>query len=40
MADVLLRNDKEWSAIDGELCRVRVFTEDVPRAVEFSAALL
>ncbi len=26
MADVLLRNDKEWSVIDGELCRVRVFT--------------
>ncbi len=26
MTEVLLRNDKEWGVIDGELCRVKVFT--------------
>ena len=26
MTEILLRNDKEWSVIDGELCRVKVFT--------------
>jgi hypothetical protein len=29
MTDLVLHNDKEWSVIDGEVCRVKVFT---PRA--------
>lgn len=26
MTDIVLRTDKEWSAIDGEACRVKLFT--------------
>jgi hypothetical protein len=26
MTDIVLRNDKEWSVIDGEVCRVTAFT--------------